>query len=228
MPAISVPSPQVRRISTPRWLDLRFLAGVALVLGSVVVGADAVASARHTEVRLSAARGLAAGTVLTTSDLTSQAVQLPAASLAAYASADSQLVGRTLSVAVRKGELVPVGGVGIPAQQATLVLPLADGSAPPLGRGDRIAVWFSTPSCPLVLLINQASVEAVHGTGGYGSGDGQQVVLDVPTPNVERVVGALAIPDVELRAVLLTGAPPAGGLQPIAGCEPPASTGESQ
>src|SRR4051812_3672766 len=71
-----VPGPVPRRVRPPRWLDLRLVLGVLLVLGSVLLGARVVAAADATVPVWSAAGDLAAGTVLTADDLVPVDVRL--------------------------------------------------------------------------------------------------------------------------------------------------------
>jgi hypothetical protein len=56
-------------VSKPRWLDLRLILGIALVLAAVVVGAEVVQGARHTDRMLAVTHDLAAGTILQIGDL---------------------------------------------------------------------------------------------------------------------------------------------------------------
>ena len=54
--------PTPRRVRPPRWLDLRLVLGVLLVLGSVLLGARVVGAADATVPVWAAAGDLAAGT----------------------------------------------------------------------------------------------------------------------------------------------------------------------
>jgi len=70
------PGPTPRRIRPPRWLDLRLVLGVLLVLGSVLLGARVVAAADATVPVWAATGDLAAGTELTAGDLRAVDVRL--------------------------------------------------------------------------------------------------------------------------------------------------------
>ena len=61
--------PAPRRVRPPRWLDLRLLLGILLVLGSVLLGARVVGAADATVPVWAAAGDLAAGTELDADDL---------------------------------------------------------------------------------------------------------------------------------------------------------------
>lgn len=201
-------SPPARRVPTPSWLDLRLVLGVALVLGSVLVGARVVSAARHMSTVLAARRDLAAGTVLSAADVANEAVRLSGTSKI-YADTDADVVGKRLSVPVSAGELVPLSALETEPGETTVVVPFDAASAPDLHKGDRIEVWLSTKQCVSVVLLADVAVQGVHAdSGGFGTGTGgQNAVISVAPPLAERVVQALALDDVQLRAGIRTGAP---------------------
>jgi hypothetical protein len=164
--------------------------GVLLVLGSVLLGARVVSGADRTVPVWAAAGDLAAGTVLTPADLVPVDVRLDDAA-GAYLSTSTQPQGRTLSRAVRHGELVPRSVLdGAPAQ-VQLALPVQAGYVPPgLGRGSRVDVYAlppagsgqaTQPTDPgVVAVVRDATVQAVSGRS--------QGVLSAPTTTVQVVV----------------------------------------
>jgi hypothetical protein len=189
------PSPSPRRIAAPSWLDLRLVLGVLLVLASVLIGAKVVSGARQTYPRVTVRHELAAGAVVGAGDLRLAQVQLP----------DH---GKRLSRPVSAGELLPASALDTVKAQTTVTVPLASGSAPQLHKGQRIELWVSTAKCSSLVLLPDVTVQAVHGDSGgsFGSGsDGQDVVISVPPDLAERVVTALAIEEVRLRAGVLAG-----------------------
>lgn len=216
-------SPPARRIPTPSWLDLRLVLGVALVLGSVLLGARVVSSARHMSAVLVARRDLAAGTVLSADDVSFASVRLPDPATL-YADARSDVVGKRLSEPVSAGELVPLAAVADEPAETTVVVPFDAASAPDLHKGDRIEVWLSNAHCASVILLPEVVVQGVHtDSGGFGSGSrGQDVVVALVPALAERVVAALALDDVQLRAGIRTGSgsPPDDGqeLPDLAAC----------
>ena len=222
------PSPRPRRISTPRWFDLRLVLGIVLVLAAVLVGALVVARARHTEKELAVIRDLAAGTTLQADDVRQVDVQLPADVRhdAAYLSDPGQVVGKVLNRPLRRGELVPAAVLAATdGAQTTVSVPFAADAAPTLGRGERIVVWLSTPSCPSTVLLPDVTVQDVRvaGSGGFStSGTGQDVVVSVTPDLARRVVAALAIQDATIRAGVLSGArtSSSGTLPSLDGCAP--------
>jgi hypothetical protein len=178
-----------RRVRPPRWLDLRLVLGVLLVLGSVLLGARVVAGADRTAPVWAAAGDLAAGTVLTAEDLVPVDVRLDDAA-GAYLSTSTQPQGRTLSRGVRHGELLPRSVLeGAPAQ-VQVALPVQAGYVPPgLGRGSRVDVYAlpagsgsaAAPAAPgIVAVVRDAPVQSVSGR--------TQGVLSAPTTTVQVVV----------------------------------------
>src|SRR6476646_3059075 len=147
MSAVEFPSPSPRRISTPRWFDLRLVLGIVLVLTAVLVGALVVSRARHTDKELAVTRDLAAGTTVQPGDVRLVDVQLPAdvRDHAAYLSDPSAAVGKVLNRPLHRGELVPAAVlVAAGGAQTTVSVPFAADAAPTLSRGERIVVWLST------------------------------------------------------------------------------------
>ena len=202
-----LPSPRPRRIATPRWLDLRLVLGVALVLAAILLGAKLVSSARQTAPVVAARHDMAAGTVLSADDLTVVSARLPDAGGGVYATGPGDLVGRRLSHSVAAGELVPLAAVESDATHTTVTVPLEAAAAPDLRKGQRIELWVSAGRCPALVLLPDVTVQAVRtDSGAFGSGSGgQDVTISVLPPLAERVVAALAMDDAQLRAGILTG-----------------------
>jgi SAF domain-containing protein len=210
--SVPPPSPQPRRIATPSWFDLRLVLGVLLVLVSVLIGAKVVDGARSTTATVVATRDLAAGTVLTAGDVRLAQAQLPGHGKGVYLTATTGAVGRRLTRAVSRGELVPAAAVARVRTQTTLTVPLASGTAPDLRAGQRIELWVSSATCPSTVLLPDVTVQAVHpgDDGSFSDGTGgQNVVISVEPAQAGRVIAALALDEVKLRAGILVG--PAAG-----------------
>jgi hypothetical protein len=211
MSTVTVSSPQPRRISTPSWLDLRLVLGVVLVLASIAAGALVVSRARDTDSAVVVTRDLAAGTVLTSDDLAIKQVQLPGDGHDVYIATMGAAVRRELNRAMSQGELLPAAAIRAVPANTTLTVPLEPGAAPDLRSGQQIEMWVSTPNCASTVLMADVTVQAVHvdtgGTFTTGTG-GQDVVISVDRALAGRVVAALAIADVRLRAGILAGPVP--------------------
>jgi hypothetical protein len=228
MSGVTASSPTPRRVQTPSWLDPRLLLGLALVLGSVLVGAKVVTAANHSYRMLAVNRDLAAGTVLSTAELSTVHVRLSSSSRAAYLDSAGKAVGRRLNRALARGELVPAAAVATPAALTTVTIPFGADAAPALAPGQRMRIWLSTKACPSAVLLADVTVQAVHisGGGSFSSAGGQNVVVSVEPELATRVVDALAKDGATIRAGVLSGprAPAANAdLPDLSGCRAPAS-----
>ncbi|WP_040339045.1 SAF domain-containing protein, partial [Candidatus Blastococcus massiliensis] len=185
--------PTPRRVRPPRWLDLRLLLGVLLVLGSVLLGARVVGAADATVPVWAAAGDLAAGTELDGDDLVAVDVRLDDAA-DAYLSTGTRPEGRTLGRAVRAGELIPGSALEEPAELVQVALPVQAGYVPPgLQRGELVDVYaVADPAVgattvtggEVTLVVERAPVQALSGRT-----DG---VLSTPTTTVQVVVSVAA------------------------------------
>jgi len=108
----SVTQPPVpRRIGRPRWLDIRVIGGVLLLVAAVVIGAKVIGASSRTSPVWVAAHDLAAGTVLRDGDLLRAQVNLGDRG-SAYLDAAASPAGRVLNRPVHAGELLPAAAVG--------------------------------------------------------------------------------------------------------------------
>src|SRR4051794_1798143 len=122
--------PAPRRVRPPRWLDLRLVLGVLLVLGSVLLGARVVTAADATVPVWSAAGDLAAGTVLAEHDLVAVSVRLDDVA-GQYLATSTRPAGRVLARAVRAGGLGPRSALGEAPGLGQLAPPGQGGHVPP-------------------------------------------------------------------------------------------------
>lgn len=195
--AVVPPGPTPRRVRPPRWLDLRLVLGVLLVLGSVLLGARVVGAADATVPVWAVAADLAAGSELTAGDLVAVDVRLDDAAKA-YVSTDTRPEGWTLGRAVRAGELLPRTALEEPAGLVHLALPVQSGYVPPgLERGQLVDVYAvadpdagAVEGSDVTLVVSHAPVQAISGRS-----DG---VLSAATSAVQVVVAVAAddAPDV--------------------------------
>ena len=185
--------PAPRRVRPPRWLDLRLVLGVLLVLGSVLLGARVVTAADATVPVWAASGDLAAGTVLSADDLVAVPVRLDGLA-DSYLATSTQPGGRVLSRAVRAGELLPRSVLAEDPGLVQLALPVQAGYVPPsLARGQLVDVYaVADPAVgaggptggEVDLVVPAAPVQAVTGRG-----DG---VLSTSTTTVQVVVAVAA------------------------------------
>lgn len=202
LPAGSAP----RRVRPPRWLDLRLLLGVLLVLGSVLLGARVIGAANSTVPVWAAAGDLAAGSRLTAEDLVPVDVRLDT-SAHAYLATGSHPEGHTLNRAVRAGELVPRSALAAGTPLVDLALPVQAGYVPPsLARGQVVDVY--------------AVAESPTGTRAAG-GPVTPVVLKAPVQAVSgRSSGVLSSATTTVQVVVAVGADDAAGVLASIGGRP--------
>lgn len=201
-PGVAGPSP--RRVRPPRWLDLRLVLGVLLVLGSVLLGARVVASADATVPVWALTGDLATGTELRAGDLRAVEVRLGDAA-DAYLATSTRPEGRTLARTVRSGELLPRTALEEMTELVQLALPVQSGYVPPgLQRGQVLDVYaVADPAAGATgvadgrvsLVVGEAPVQAVSGrSDGVLSSPTTviQVVVAVPADDAPSVLGAIA------------------------------------
>jgi hypothetical protein len=199
-PAEVLPGPVPRRVRPPRWLDLRLVLGLVLVLGSVLLGARVVSAADATVPVWAAAGDLAAGTVLTAEDLVAVDVRLDDVA-GSYLSTSTRPEGRTLGRAVGDGELLPRAALAEPDRLVQVALPVQAGYVPPsLRRGQLVDVYAvadpalgsaSVTSGKVTPVVSAAPVQAISGRS--------EGVLSTPTTTVQVVV---SVPGDDARGVL--------------------------
>jgi len=220
--AMDVPSPTPRRVSKPRWLDVRLVLGIVLVLAAVLVGAVVISRAKHTEKQVAVTHDLAAGSTLRNDDLAAVDVRLPD-SAHVYLDDPASAIGKVVNEPIGQGELLPTAALDPARARTTVDVPFAADSAPKLTRGQRIVVWLSTDRCPSVVLLPDVTVQDVHAadSGTFATvGTGQSVVLSMTPDLADRVVTALAMTDATIRAGVLTGTErsQSGRLANVAAC----------
>jgi hypothetical protein len=194
-------------VRPPRWLDLRLVLGVLLVLGSVLLGARVVSAADATVPVWAATGDLAAGTELTADDLVAVDVRLDQAA-DAYLSATTRPEGRTLSRAVRGGELVPMSALDGAGELVQVALPVQAGFVPPsLERGQLVDVY--------------AVADPAAGASGAADGSVTAVVRTVPVQAISgRSEGVLSTPTTTVQVVVAVPADEAADLLASIGGRP--------
>jgi hypothetical protein len=195
--------PQPRRVRPPRWLDLRLVLGVLLVLGSVLVGARVVTAADATVPVWAVTADLGPGTVLGSEDLVAVSVRLDDVA-GAYLATSTRPDGRVLARAVQAGELLPRSSLDSPTGLVQLALPVQAGYVPPsLTRGqlvDVYAVADPAAGAPAAAggdvdrVVSGAPVQAVSGRGDGVLSTATttvQVVVSVPADDAADVLGLI-------------------------------------
>lgn len=135
-----------RRIGRPRWLDIRVIGGLVLLVAAVVIGARVIGASSHTSPVWAANKDLAAGTVLTSTDLVAVEVNL-AGDAVHYLAAGADVrgvVGASLAIPVQAGELVPASAVRPTAPGRIVVISVTPDRMPPgVGHGSVIDLYLT-------------------------------------------------------------------------------------
>lgn len=219
---------RLRPIALPR-VDVRLLAGLALVAVAVVGGLTLWRQAQVTVPVVVAVRDIAPGHVIERADLevTQARLEGPLAALSIGESEISGVVGRTAVGTIHAGELVvrPDLGTGpiIGPDQVAVTVPVqADAVYARMRRGDEVAVMATSdkgkPQSLTVALLGRATVFDVAiessrvSLGGIGGGTEEKgrltnVTLLIPRAEAERV--AHAVVNAQLTLLLLAS-PPVG------------------
>jgi hypothetical protein len=199
-------SPAAVRSRKPRWTQFRFLGGVLLVVGSVLVGAKLIAGADESSIALVAARPLTVGMSITDADVRPVKVRL-IGDTATYL-AGSIPPGYVVLRPIGAGELLPkaaIGGSALLQPVGTypfrwVTVPVTAGHYPPgIRSGDTVDIYTSPNAgsggtASATLLLANVTVDQGVGAqgGGLGGGSaGSSVVLIIPSERVVDVLTAI-------------------------------------
>ena len=162
---------------------------------------------------------LAAGTVLTDDDVRVVRVHL-SGDVSEYLNGASTVSGRILLRDVGDGELLPAAALGSAnPDETSLTVPVKPENAPDLERGQRVAIWVSTPYCRAVAVLADVTVQGVReaGTGALSAASEASLVIRVSRPLAQRVVTALGLDGATVRVGVVTGTDAAEANDVIAG-----------
>jgi Flp pilus assembly protein CpaB len=202
-PAGDLSSPPAQRLVPKRWLDVRVVFGIVLLLGSMIGGARLLAAAEHETAVWAAAHDLAPGERLSARDLTRVRVRLNGAA-AGYLTGTAP-AGYVVVRFVAARELLPAGALATTARTDSsrlVTLPVQAGHLPPdLAPGDRVDVYLTPRSAggpgiasatlPPTLVLAAAVVQSPPSGGRtFGADAALSVVLVVPAQRVADVVRA--------------------------------------
>ncbi|HVV77860.1 MAG TPA: hypothetical protein VHC43_17725 [Mycobacteriales bacterium] len=193
--------PQARRLPRPRWFDVRFLIGVAVVVIPIVIGAHILAAAdRYASVYV-ARRALVPGQHLVADDLVVGRVRFEGQG-DRYVAAGRPPVGYVVTRYVAEGELLPIAALtGSPSAlvaERLVTVPVGAGHAPlDLLRGDVVDLYATkkdpggNKAAQPRLVIGAAPVDSVSTSGALSTSGSISVVIEVPAVSVGSVVRAI-------------------------------------
>lgn len=138
-------APSPRRLSRPKWLNVRVVGGVLLVVAAVVLGARVIGASSQTAPVWAADRDLAVGTVLAAGDLSVAQVNL-GGNTQRYLTPDSlALVGRTVVSPLAAGELLAASAVQDAGSGRVVAIGVAPENMPPgVDHGSTIDLYLTT------------------------------------------------------------------------------------
>lgn len=178
--------------------DVRFLLGVALVIGAVAGVWGVVHSARSTVSVLAADRVLVPGQPITASDLRTVEASL-GADTDLYLLASAELPDLVAVRTVEAGEIVPLSAVSGQEESETTTVVIVVPSILPdaVARGRTVELWATDAATDDVaprphLLIADATVASVDADSGGAMTRGTAVELIVPRATVVEVLQAQA------------------------------------
>lgn len=192
------PSAPAQRNRRARWKDGRLVLGVLLVAITALAGAKLLSAADDTTTIWAAKHDLAAGTKLTSDDLTTVRVRFTSSDDAdKYVAADANLKGLVVARAVDSGEFVPRDAAVAESDTDRTELPLSvpSGQLPAdTAAGDMVDIWVVPKSQgqaakPLWTSVRVLQIDAVKGVSGGTAR--RQVLIGLSRTDVQRLPIAL-------------------------------------
>jgi hypothetical protein len=218
---VSDGSRRASRLATPRWLDLRLVLGVLLVLLAVVSGARVFAGAGHYTGVYVARHALVPGEHLAAGDLSVGEVRFNDDGASYVAASGRAPIGYVVTRYVDAGEFVPLAALSANSAQVTdsryVTVPVSPGHLPDgLDHGDLVDVYV-TPKVatgdkvplPSRVLAAVAVDSDDGGSQSLSAGSTVAVVLDVPAADVATMVHAVESGTIDLVRVPAAAAPTA-------------------
>lgn len=214
-------APVARRAEIATWRDPRLLVGVLVVASCVVLGSVVVSRADDTVRVWGVRRDLPAGSALSADDLEQRRVRLAGGGTGRYLPVTTQTpTGRTLARPAGAGELLPAAALADPGARSGVQVPLVVGARdlpPAVAPGSVIDVWVAPASpaasgtrdaAPARRVLSGVAVVAVAGGEDALAPDTERsVVVRVPDPVDEHVLGELIGLAVNGRVLLTQGGP---------------------
>lgn len=207
-------SPPAARLRQPRWLDGRLVAGVVLILLSIVAGATVLSRADETVAVFALRRTLPAGAVLSGDDVTTARVRIEGGTGERYIRATSVTpAGRVLARSVGAGELLPLaalvaGDAGRALRHVTVPVSRDHALGGELRAGDVVDIvatfgnkaqaTVTRPVLRAVSIVDVLDSSAAFGAGGTDFA----VVVAVAPEQVLELTAAIQVAQLDLVRVV--------------------------
>jgi hypothetical protein len=216
---VSDGSRRASRLATPRWLDVRLVLGMVLVLLAVVGGARVFASAGHFTKVYVARHTLVPGEHLAAGDLSIGEVRFNGEGSSYVAVGGRAPVGYLVTRYVDAGEFVPLTALSAATLAAGdsrfVTVPVGPGHLPDgLGHGDLVDVYLTAKvaageKVPFpTRVLTAVAVDSTDGGSESSVGSTVAVVLDVPAALVPTMVHAVESGTIDLVRVPPSAAQP--------------------
>lgn len=199
---LDLPAPTATRLRRPGWRDPRLLVGLAMVAGSVALGAWVVQDAQRTVDVYVARDALTPGSEVAADDLRVAQVRLPAEDLAHYVTvADGLPEGGVALRVVAQGELVPRSALGSADELALRPVPITVAELPSedVVPGAKVDLWAipetesgAAPSEPHQLARELVVAQVRRPEGAFVTGGTTVVHVLVPNELLPDVLAAVA------------------------------------
>ncbi len=185
-------SPPAKRASRAWWRDARVLAGIGLIVVSMLIGARLLSGGDDTVMVWQATRDLAPGAVLSSADVVS--VPIPASLAGAYADG-AGLPTVPLDRALLAGEIMPAPVDVIARDARWVTVPVEPLHAPvDLAPGERVDVWATEGddlgALPVPQLVLEGVLVSEVAADGVGLGGEYGVVLEISPGDAAAVITA--------------------------------------
>jgi hypothetical protein len=197
------PSPVARRMSRAWWRDRRVLAGIALIVVSMLIGARLLSGGDDSVAAWQATRDLAPGAVVGINDVI--AVSIPTALAGVYADGGG-LPTAPLDRPLLAGELLPAPVDARVADARWVTVPVEPLHAPvDLAAGERVDVWVTEASelgiVPVPALVLEGVLVSQVAADGVGLGGEYGVVLEISPRDAASLIGAARSGGIDLVRV---------------------------
>jgi len=208
-------APTPRRLTRPRWFNVRVVGGILLVIAAVVLGARVIGASARTSPVWAAQHDLAEGTVLTATDLTAVEVNLGDYENLYLTPNQVSPVGMTVVNPLAAGELLPATAIEQSGTGRVLAIGVTPDHMPPgVAHGSTIDLYLTkggtagaeeNATTELIgrdLTVQSVTAPATGGLSGATSNRYQMSVL-LPAETADRLVRIL--PTGEPIVVLVSG-----------------------
>lgn len=209
------PAPTPRRMSRPKWLNVRVVGGILLVIAAVVLGARVIGASSQTTAVWAAQRDLAGGTVLGAGDLAAVDVNLGDNTSLYLTPGAASPIGLTVVTPMSAGELLPISAVEEPGTGRIVAIGVEPGNMPPgVDHGSTIDLYLTTggaagaeAKATTELIGRNLTVQSVTApaSGGLSGATANRYQLSVllPADTADKLVRIL--PTGEPIVVLVSG-----------------------